>query len=129
MVRPATEEEIEEKRRKKREYMREYNKTEKGKAYNRSHTKSWKKRNPTKVKSNRKNMTQSYREILIDFLVRRDGFICGICNQSLENSKIEINHIIPVALGGKDVMENINLAHPNCNSLHGLEVRRQIHGY
>ena len=82
-----------------------------------------------KRKQTRKQSSTAYRDVIIDFLIKRDGFNCSFCNGSLEDSKIQINHIIPVALGGQDVMENLNLAHSTCNEQDGLRVRKQSHGY
>lgn len=110
-----------------KEYMRKYNATPKGAAYNRKHIKEWRKR--TKTPHSNRNITKGYRNIIIDYLIKRDGLICGICKQSLENSKIHINHIIPVALGGQDIMDNVNLAHEKCNISQSNDIRKQSQGY
>ena len=110
--------------------MRKYNATAKGGAYNRAHVKEWRKRNPGRSHGNRTNSrTGEYRAILIDWLLRRDGLICGICKLSLEGSKIELDHIEAVACGGPHIMENMQLAHPKCNIRKGLETRKRVHGY
>ena len=120
---------LEEKRQYQREYMRKYNKTEKGKAYNVSHVKEYRKKVPYKPHGNRKHRSSEYREIIIDFLVRKNGLVCGFCGDTLENSEIHIDHIHPVALGGKNIMENLRLSHPKCNLAGAVQIRKQIHGY
>ena len=89
--------------------------------------KNWRRIN--KRKQNRKHTTESYRSIILDALIKRDGFKCGICKQSLENSKIHFDHIIPVALGGLDILENIQLTHPKCNMDQANGIRKLALGY
>ena len=118
-------------RKKRRDYMRKYNLTEKGKAYNNLHVKEWRRKNPARKRTayNRHTSGESWKRIITDLLIRRDGFNCGICGGSLENSKVQINHIVAVALGGPDTFENVNLAHAACNVREGVKIRKQIHGY
>lgn len=117
---------LEEKRRKKREYMRKYNATEKGKAYNQKNVKEYKKKNGRK---STRSISAEYREMIVDFLIKRDGLICGICKHSMEGSKMQINHRLPVALGGKHILENVELAHPLCNEGQSAMIRKQARGY
>ena len=119
----------EEEKRYKREYMRAYNQTEKGRAYNRAHSKAWRRIPGNRKQSSHKQSSKSYRDIIIDHLIKRDGLVCGICNKSLENTPLHINHIIPVALGGPCTMDNVNLTHSTCNIQEGLKVRIQVQGY
>ena len=78
---------------------------------------------------NRKQSSIIYREIIIDFLVKRDGFNCMLCGQTLENRIIHIDHIDPVALGGAHIMENVRLAHSTCNEEDALDIRTRSCGY
>jgi len=107
-----------------REYMRKYNATPKGAAYNRKHVKDWKKRNPQPSR-----ITKGYRNMIVDFLLKRDGLVCGICSKPLEGSKYHINHIKAHALGGPDILENVNLTHPECNMAQSIAIRQEKHGY
>lgn len=92
--------------------------------------KRWRQKNPDWwKKKKRRNNTTYLREIIVDFLVKRDGLICGLCKQSLENSKIHLDHIKPVALGGENIMENIQLAHPECNLKDAHKIRKEALGY
>ena len=93
---------------------------------NRQRVKEWRKGKP---RGKRKNISMGWRDIIADFLVKRDGLICGICKKSLEGSKFHIDHILPVALGGQDIMENVQLAHPECNIGQSLTIRKQSHGF
>lgn len=118
----------EEQRKYNREYMRKYNSTEKGKAYNRKHIKEWRKKTK-KPHGERPQRLREYREVIVDFLIKRDGYICGFCKKSLDDSKVHIDHIIPIALGGPNTMENIRLAHAECNLAASLAIRKESSGY
>ena len=120
---------LEQKRQYWREYMRKYNATPKGAAYNRKHIKDYRKKNPGKPHDNRPGRTNEYRQILLNTLIERDGFSCGICGKSLENSKIHLDHIIPVALNGPHILSNIRLAHAYCNLKDTNLIRKQKAGY
>lgn len=53
-------------------------------------------------------------------LIRRDGMICGLCQEPIESVKdITIDHIQPKCKGGSDKLENLRLAHEQCNRLRG----------
>ena len=119
----------EEKRHKRKLYMREYNKDPKHAKANSEHVKDWRKKNPGTKRGVRKSGSQTYRDVIIDFLIKRDGLKCGFCDESLEGSLLHIDHTIPVALGGQDIMENLRLAHPACNLKQSVAIRKQIHGY
>lgn len=65
-----------------------------------------------------------YRAAIVDYLINKDGFLCGFCGKSLENSKIHIDHIIPKALGGPNTISNMRLSHAYCNLSAGHKIRR-----
>jgi hypothetical protein len=44
----------------------------------------------------------------------RDGGICGLCRKPIEGA-FDIDHILPVSLGGEHVPHNVQVAHPACN--------------
>jgi len=44
---------------------------------------------------------------------------CGLCSQPLELRAATIDHILPRAQGGKDVLKNLQLAHHICNQAKG----------
>jgi len=93
------------------------------------YARAWRKQNPHIPHGKRKSISSGYRDIIISFLIERDGFVCGMCGESLEDSKIHIDHIIPVALGGVDVMSNVRLTHATCNMDQALSIRKEKHGY
>ena len=117
----------EEKQKYHREYMRKYNATEKGKAYNRDHKKKW--RDEGNRKPEKRQCSNEYREAIIDFLIERDGTLCGICGSSLLEHKISIDHIIPHALGGPNKISNYRAVHLSCNYRAGVKVRKITQGY
>lgn len=44
---------------------------------------------------------------------------CYCCGRPVERSESTIEHITPVSLGGKTVLENLALSHPGCNERRG----------
>ncbi len=120
---------LEEKRKRQREYMRKYNATEKGKEYNRSHVKAW--REAGNRKPEKRCISREWQETIITFLLERDGTLCQLCKTelALSDRKPSINHILPVALGGPNRMDNLNLVHKHCNDAQMLEIRQKVHGY
>ena len=61
--------------------------------------------------------------ITIDKLYERDRGICGICGKPVDmsadsnsNEYGSIDHIVPLAKGGKHTWDNVQLAHRSCNS-------------
>ena len=62
-----------------------------------------------------RNTREEWREAIIHFLISRDGFICQVCYLSLEDTKFEVDHIIPVYLGGKNILDNMRLLHMTCH--------------
>ena len=54
--------------------------------------------------------------VLLRFRVlRRDGFKCRYCGQSPPRVALEVDHVIPVARGGRDEMRNLVAACFQCN--------------
>ena len=48
------------------------------------------------------------------------GKKCGICGKEIkEFDDLTVDHIFPIAKGGKNVIENCQLAHKKCNVLKG----------
>lgn len=46
----------------------------------------------------------------------RDNGICQLCLMPVTGSRPSIDHILPIALGGNDTPENVQLAHLSCNA-------------
>lgn len=70
------------------------------------------------VKPNRKNRTDNvvWRELLISLVIQRDGNVCGLCGQPVENGEEQIDHIVPRNMGGPNTAENVRLTHYTCNN-------------
>lgn len=45
----------------------------------------------------------------------RDGGICGICSEAADPKRWELDHIIQKSLGGSNDLDNLRVAHPECN--------------
>jgi 5-methylcytosine-specific restriction endonuclease McrA len=53
-------------------------------------------------------------------LLWRDGRRCAICGRKIKDlDDLTIDHIVPLAKGGKNAMENYQLAHKACNEAKG----------
>lgn len=84
--------------------------------------------NMKKRRRYRDSWTKESKSISLRKLYKRDNGICWICGKpcdcnadSNSNYYPSIDHIKPIALGGKDEWSNIKLAHRICNSLRGAE--------
>jgi len=90
------------------DYQREYDKSQEGKNIHKKARERRKKR-----KGDTKDYTR--REI-----VQRDSDengtpICQICGYPVDYRDLQIDHIVPLAQGGKDVKDNVRVAHKTCN--------------
>lgn len=66
---------------------------------------------PRKVKRKREPLGLAKRYQVM----KRDGFQCSICGASGAESRLEIDHKIPIAEGGSDGMDNLQTLCFNCN--------------
>ena len=52
-------------------------------------------------------------------LLKRDGVVCGICKGALTSDDfrlgIHVDHIVPLGDGGGNELDNLQLAHSQCN--------------
>lgn len=56
-------------------------------------------------------------------VIERDAGMCGICGQPiLPDQQTTIDHILPIAAGGTNALDNLQLAHSRCNLLKGAKV-------
>mgnify|MGYP001607882127 CR=1 FL=1 len=58
--------------------------------------------------------TRNYRQVVIALLLERDGELCLFCHQIL-GDKVDIDHIIPLAENGPNVLSNLRLLHIKCH--------------
>lgn len=70
---------------------------------------------------------------LVAFLVERDQGICGICEEDVEDTegpmRPSIDHVIPLARGGRHEIANLQLAHYRCNLSKGARVPAKTPGF
>lgn len=55
-------------------------------------------------------------------VVARDGFTCGLCGEPVDPTNFHLDHIVPWSRGGGHNVENLQVAHPRCNSAKGARV-------
>jgi 5-methylcytosine-specific restriction endonuclease McrA len=56
-------------------------------------------------------------------LYEHDKGMCGICHRPVSKYKFEVDHIVPIARGGKHLEGNVQVAHPTCNRRKGDDAR------
>ena len=67
----------------------------------------------------------SYRNIVINELIIRDGINCNICNKAIiDRLGLEIDHKIPLYSNGFNVIGNLQLTHTQCHRFKDLELRK-----
>lgn len=49
-------------------------------------------------------------------ILRRDGFACRYCGAKADEAELQVDHVLPVALGGGDEAENLVTACADCNA-------------
>lgn len=77
----------------------------------------------------RKAWTEESKTITLPRLYDRDNGVCWICGgvcdydaDPNDNNYPSVDHVIPIACGGKDEWSNIRLAHRLCNSIKGANI-------
>jgi 5-methylcytosine-specific restriction endonuclease McrA len=50
---------------------------------------------------------------------RRGGGVCWLCKRPVPLERFEVDHVVPIALGGVHAYSNLRPAHPVCNSRRG----------
>lgn len=56
-------------------------------------------------------------------VLSRYGRVCGICGEPIgKGEPMHIDHVLPVAKGGRTILENLQPAHPACNLRKGARV-------
>ena len=62
--------------------------------------------------ANRKPLSDKKRFMILE----RDGFRCQYCGATAEQSRLEVDHIVPVSKGGTNDPDNLVTACHECNS-------------
>ena len=65
----------------------------------------------------RKPLTKSLKQQIF----ARDNYACRYCGRILPEDILQIDHIVPRALGGSDELDNLATACPNCNYRKGAK--------
>jgi len=87
----------------------------------------WAKENPERRQANEAKRRAAKKATSVEYihplvvLEIHDG-VCGICDQDVDPFCFEIDHRIPLALGGPHIYENVQPAHPRCNRSKGAKV-------
>jgi 5-methylcytosine-specific restriction endonuclease McrA len=55
-------------------------------------------------------------------IITRDGLVCGLCGGEVPPGDVHIDHIHPVARGGTDHPDNLQVAHSTCNVRKGARI-------
>lgn len=55
-------------------------------------------------------------------IIDRDRSICGICGSTVTVGDLDIDHVMPVALGGNDDDTNLQVTHASCNRRKGARI-------
>lgn len=48
-------------------------------------------------------------------VIARDGLVCQLCRGEVEAEDIHLDHILPVAFGGRNHPDNLRVTHSACN--------------
>lgn len=63
---------------------------------------------------------QNRRDTVYKMLLRRQDVVpCFVCTRHVEEHKASLEHVIPLAHGGTDEMDNLSISHGLCNQLRG----------
>lgn len=72
------------------------------------------KRSPSSERGTRYIKASERRAIRANLFAAQGGY-CALCGDEMEYESAQIDHIIPVALGGTNRFNNLQLAHGPCN--------------
>jgi hypothetical protein len=54
-----------------------------------------------------------------DYVLDVHGTTCHVCKGAVDSTDLSIDHLIPVAIGGTDELDNLRPVHRSCNSAKG----------
>ena len=104
---------------------RKWQQANKAKAYER--VKKWKQSNPDKLKQIKLRSAHKRRSAfgvlsrdITSRLFEQQNGLCACCGASLENG-FHLDHILPLALGGTNTDDNVQLLTPTCNLKKGAK--------
>lgn len=87
-------------------------------------------RNIRKHKGRAKKYGSAYESVATEYVLARDGWVCQICGTdtpaelrgSYVDNAPEIDHIVPLALGGGHVLSNLQCSCRKCNAIKGASL-------
>lgn len=87
---------------------------------------AWRQRHPDKalMKNAKRRGATLVEPVAPDAVLAKFGGKCGVCGEELGGSRIEFDHIVPLAMGGAHTEDNLRPAHPACNRKMWAEARR-----
>lgn len=85
-----------------------------------AYLREWHQNNKVRAQDHRRTRRARVREafdapVYLDEILVRDSGICGICGKAIMEVTVELDHVIPVAAGGRHGPDNVQLAHRTCN--------------
>jgi 5-methylcytosine-specific restriction endonuclease McrA len=69
----------------------------------------------------RRQAVKAGEKISREQVFKRDKGICGICGKKI-SGPWHVDHVIPIARGGRHVNENVQASHPLCNQKKGSKI-------
>jgi 5-methylcytosine-specific restriction endonuclease McrA len=84
----------------------------------------WRIDNPVRARELKRKSQATRRARLLEVFVEevdpavlweRDEGVCGICGDGCDHADYQIDHRVPLALGGEHSYANTQVAHPLCN--------------
>lgn len=98
----------------------------------------WRRGNPETRRAALRRKTQKRRALIFDptaedidrdEIGERDGWVCGLCSEAVDQdltypnpSSASLDHVLPLSLGGKHVVNNVQISHLTCNIAKGNRV-------
>lgn len=65
-------------------------------------------------------------QIPLAAIAKRDGWRCHICHRKVSKATWSLDHLVPLVHGGTHTLDNVALAHHQCNSLRGAHGQAQL---
>jgi 5-methylcytosine-specific restriction endonuclease McrA len=76
-------------------------------------------RNEARRRRQAKILGSTVEKVDYSAILKRDNSICHICGKKVRKNELSFDHLIPIALGGPHVINNIRVAHRSCNCRRG----------
>ena len=60
--------------------------------------------------------------IVVARIIERDGMFCHLCEKVVKPDEFSLDHVLPIARGGRHCESNVRVAHRRCNSRRGARL-------